>query len=105
LGPADAVFCANMIHIAPWTATLGLMQGAAAALSRGGVLVLYGPFHENGPTGEGNAQFDASLRERDPEWGIRELDDVCQAAAAAGFVLDQVIAMPPNSRTVVFHRT
>ncbi|MFK7929954.1 MAG: DUF938 domain-containing protein [Myxococcota bacterium] len=105
LGPANAVFCANMIHIAPWRATLGLMRGAATALSADGVLVLYGPFHQNGATGEGNAGFDASLRERDPDWGIRELDAVCQVATAAGFALDEVVAMPADNRTVVFRRT
>lgn len=101
---ADAVLCVNMIHIAPWAATLGLMHGAAAVLPSGAPLVLYGPYLRDGvPTAPGNIDFDASLRARNPEWGIRRLEDV--AAAAQGFTLDRVVEMPANNLTVVFRRT
>ena len=92
-----------MIHIAPWAATLGLMRGAAAILPVGAPLVLYGPFLSAGiATVPGNLDFDAGLRERNPEWGIRALEGV--AAAAIGFTLDRVVEMPANNLTVVFRR-
>lgn len=100
---ADAILCVNMIHIAPWAATLGLMRGAAAILPVGAPLVLYGPFLSAGiATVPGNLDFDAGLRERNPEWGIRALEGV--AAAAIGFTLDRVVEMPANNLTVVFRR-
>jgi len=100
---ADALLCVNMIHIAPWSATLGLMRGAAALLPAGAPLVLYGPYLRDGvPTAPGNIEFDASLRARNPEWGVRRLQDV--AAAAVGFTLDRVVEMPANNLTVVFRR-
>lgn len=100
----DAVFCANMIHIAPYAAAIGLFQGAGSRLPPEAPLALYGPFHENGPTSSGNAAFDARLRARDPRWGIRELDRVAATAEGAGFDLDEVIEMPANNRTLVFRR-
>lgn len=101
----DAVFCANMIHIAPWPATEGLLRGAGAVLRPGGRLILYGPFKEGGAhTAESNAEFDARLRAQDPSWGVRDLDAVATAAAAHGLTLDRVIAMPANNRMVVFRR-
>lgn len=101
---ADAVFCANMIHIAPWSATAGLFSGAAGVLTAGDPLILYGPFHIDGPTGPGNVRFDASLQGRDPRWGIRELGAVQAVGLEHGFVLDEVVAMPADNRTVVFRR-
>ena len=100
---ADAILCVNMIHIAPWAATLGLMRGAAAILPVDAPLVLYGPFLRAGiATAPGNLEFDASLRERNPEWGIRALEDV--TAAAPFFALDRVMEMPANNLTVVLRR-
>ena len=100
---ADAILCVNMIHIAPWAATLGLMRGAAAILPAGGRLLLYGPFlRAKIATAPGNRDFDASLRERDPAWGIRALEAVGEAAI--GFTLDRVVEMPANNLTVVFRR-
>jgi len=102
--PAAAVLCINMIHIAPWAATLGLLRHAAAALPPGAPLILYGPYLREGvPTAEGNLAFDADLRARNPEWGIRALEDVA-AAAAPGFALERVVEMPANNLTVLFRR-
>lgn len=102
---ADAVLCINMIHIAPWTATEALFRGAAAILSPGAPLVLYGPFRFGGAfLAESNAVFDASLRGRDPRFGVRDLDEVTAVAAAAGFARERVVAMPVNNHTVVFRR-
>ena len=81
---ADVVIAINMVHIAPWDATLGLIAGAARVLSPGGLLILYGPFREGGKhTGDGNAAFDADLRARDPAWGIRDLDELAACACPA----------------------
>jgi SAM-dependent methyltransferase len=101
---ADAVLCINMIHIAPWDATLGLLRGAARALPAGAPLILYGPYRQDGvPTAPSNQEFDQSLRARDPAWGLRRLEDVA-AAAAAGFGPPAVTPMPANNLVVVFRR-
>lgn len=101
---ADALLCINMVHIAPWAATLGLLRHGAAALAPGGALILYGPYLRDGvQTAEGNRAFDADLRARNPEWGIRRLEDVA-AAAAPGFALEGVVEMPANNLVVVFRR-
>jgi SAM-dependent methyltransferase len=103
---ADAVLCINMIHIAPWAAALGLVRGAARLLPPGGPLVLYGPFRRGGThTAPSNAAFDAGLRAQDPAWGVRDLEAVAAAAAAAGFDPAPVIeAMPANNLTLVLRR-
>ena len=101
----DAVFCANMIHIAPWAAAEGLVRGAAALLGGGGggSLVLYGPFSRRGAMTEGNRRFDASLRARDPAYGVRDLDDQVQPLAARhGLALARIIDMPTGNLTVLF---
>jgi SAM-dependent methyltransferase len=101
----DAVLCSNLIHIAPWSACLALFAGAAAALAPGAPLVLYGPYREGGEhTAPSNAAFDASLRERDASFGVRNLEDVAAEAAVRGFALEEVVAMPANNRTVVLRR-
>jgi SAM-dependent methyltransferase len=102
---AEAVLCINMIHIAPWAATKALLDGAARLLPAGAPLCLYGPFIRPGHALEpGNAAFDASLRERNPEWGLRDLGEVAALATDAGFAEPQVIAMPANNLSVVFRR-
>jgi SAM-dependent methyltransferase len=102
---ADAVVCINMIHIAPWAATPGLLHGAARLVPAGAPLVLYGPFRRAGvPTAPSNEEFDASLRARDPAWGLRALEDVGAEAVAAGFGPPEVVEMPANNLTVVFRR-
>lgn len=101
----SAVLCINMIHIAPWSATLGLLRGAAATLSSGGLLYLYGPFRRGGThTSESNAMFDADLRRRDASWGVRDLEAVNEAAREAGFGTPTTIAMPANNLSVMFRR-
>jgi SAM-dependent methyltransferase len=102
---ADAVLCINMIHIAPRTATPALLAGAARLLGSGAPLVLYGPFRRGGRhTAPSNEAFDASLRARNPDWGVRELDDVIACALEHGFELAEAVAMPANNLTVVFRR-
>lgn len=103
-GPWDAVYCANMIHIAPWEATVALMRGAAAAVRPGGLLLTYGPYRVDGAhTAASNAAFDASLTARDPRWGVRDLGEV--AAVAEGFVLERRVEMPANNFTLVWRRS
>jgi SAM-dependent methyltransferase len=105
LQAADAVVAINMIHVAPWSATLALFEGAKALLSTGQVLFLYGPYRRNGQhTSESNAKFDLDLRTQDPEWGIRDLEAVSDVAAGAGFELAETIAMPANNFSLVFRR-
>ena len=100
----DAVICINMIHIAPWLAAEALMAGAAHALVPGGRLVLYGPFKQDGVhTAPGNAAFDADLRKRNPNWGVRCLTEVSGLAARFGFTLPKVAPMPANNLSLTFH--
>jgi SAM-dependent methyltransferase len=102
---ADAVLAINMIHIAPWAATLGLFEGAKALLSAGQVLFLYGPYRRfGGHTSASNAEFDRDLRARDPEWGLRDMEAVTDVAARAGFDLAETVAMPANNFSLVFKR-
>lgn len=101
----DAIFVANLTHIAPWSATRGLMAGAAARLRAGGLLLIYGPFNEGGGfTGPGNAAFDADLRLRNPDWGLRDRAAVDAAAASQGFVAGPVHVMPADNRLLVYRR-
>ncbi len=102
---ADAVVAINMIHIAPWTAAAGLMAGAGRLLAPGGVLYLYGPFKENGShTAPSNAAFDSSLRRSNPDWGVRDLGEVCELAGRHGLDFVERVAMPANNLSVVFRR-
>jgi cyclopropane fatty-acyl-phospholipid synthase-like methyltransferase len=102
---ADAVVCINMIHIAPWAAAEGLFRGAARLLPAGAPLYLYGPFRFEGRfTAPSNEAFDASLRERDSAWGVRDLDEVTALAEGVGFARAEVVAMPANNHSVVFRR-
>lgn len=104
----QAILCINMIHIAPAAATGALFAGAARVLEPGGagIVVLYGPFKEGGVhTAESNAAFDASLQARHPDWGVRDLDWVIDAAGQAGFAFRTRHAMPSNNRVVVFARS
>ena len=101
----DAIVNINMIHIAPWQACLGLMTGAGQILPPGGVLYLYGPYKRNGEhIAPSNANFDRSLRDRNSEWGVRDLEAVEEAAAAENLRLQQVIEMPANNLSVIFSR-
>lgn len=101
----DAVYSANLLHIAPWACCAGLMQGAARHLSPGGLLLTYGPYLEDDvPTAPSNAAFDADLRQRNPAWGLRRLADVALQAQAAGLQLRQRVAMPANNLLLVWAR-
>jgi hypothetical protein len=102
---ADALVSINMIHISPWRATQGLMAGAARVLPAGAPLYLYGPYRRHGQhTAPSNAAFDESLRARDPEWGVRDLDEVVALAAGHGLALQRSVAMPANNLSVIFRR-
>jgi SAM-dependent methyltransferase len=104
-GPFDGIFCANLLHIAPWPTCAALMHGAARHLAPGGSLAVYGPFLVEGqPTAAGNVAFDADLRARNPAWGIRGLHEVAAQAEAAGLRLSGQEPMPANNLTLVFVR-
>lgn len=101
----DAILCINMIHIAPWSAAQGLIRHAGRLLAPGRPLILYGPFKRpDRPLEPSNAAFDASLRERDPAWGLRDLDAVAALATEAGFGEPEVIEMPANNLSVVLRK-
>jgi SAM-dependent methyltransferase len=103
VGPADAIVCINMIHIAPWAACEGLICGAARILSPGGALYLYGPYKEGGVhTAESNHRFDLDLQLRDSAWGVRNLEDVVALADGYGLRHTETVTMPANNRSVVF---
>ena len=101
----DAVFVANLLHIAPWAATQALMQGAARCLKPGGLLAVYGPFIVDGePLAPSNAAFDADLQARDASWGLRSLQQVQASGEQAGLVLAERFAMPANNLMLRFVR-
>lgn len=103
--PFDLVYCANMLHIAPWECCAGLMQGAARHLAPRGQLVTYGPYFEDGlPASPGNQSFDAGLRAEDAAWGIRRIEDVAAVAAEAGLQLAARHALPANNLLLVWTR-
>jgi cyclopropane fatty-acyl-phospholipid synthase-like methyltransferase len=101
----DAILCVNMVHISPWSATHALLRGAARHLPTLGKLILYGPYLENGQAVQSNLDFDASLKRRNPEWGLRELEEVTRLAATHGLQREQVVRMPANNLTLVFARS
>ncbi|MDB5655633.1 MAG: SAM-dependent methyltransferase [Tardiphaga sp.] len=104
-GPLLAVFCANVVHIAPWPVAEGLVAGAARYLRPDGWLFLYGPFKRNGQhTAVSNAVFDTSLRSGNPEWGVRDVAELQQLADEAGLTLINVMEMPANNLILVFGR-
>ena len=102
---ADGILCINMIHISPWSATLGLLAGAARILPPGGLLALYGPFRRGDrPLEAGNQAFDQDLRSRDPAWGLRTVDAVSTAAKSYNFGDPAVAEMPSDNLMLLFHR-
>jgi hypothetical protein len=104
--PLHLVTCVNMIHIAPWSACEGLLDVASELLVPSGLLYLYGPYRREGRhTAPSNAAFDESLRSRNPEWGVRDLEQVTAAAADRGLALAEVIGMPANNLSVILRRT
>jgi hypothetical protein len=103
---ADAILCINMVHISPGQATLGLLNGAGRLLAGGAPLYLYGPYRRSGvATAPSNEAFDASLKGRNPQWGLRDIEEVVAAAEAQGLSLDRVIEMPANNLSVVLRKT
>lgn len=107
-GPAGllAVFCANVIHIAPWRVAEGLFAGAGRYLRNDGRLFLYGPFKRDGRhTAMSNAVFDTSLRQQDAEWGVRDIADLEKLATSAGLALLETVPMPANNMMLVFGRS
>jgi SAM-dependent methyltransferase len=104
-GELDLIVCINMIHISPWAACEGLMEGADELLREGGLLYLYGPYkRDGGHTASSNAAFDESLRSRNPAWGIRDMGDVEAAAGGQGMATESTVAMPANNFSVIFRK-
>ena len=102
---ADAILCINMVHISPWAATLGLLDGAARLLDPGAPLILYGPWFELGvAVAPSNLAFDADLRGRDPSWGLREVEAFAAAAEARGLSLVERRVMPANNLMLLLRR-
>ena len=106
IASADGIICINMVHISPWEATLGLIRGAAAILPPMAPFYLYGPYKRAGlATAPSNLAFDRSLRDRDPAWGLRDLEAVAAVAHSVGFSAPTITEMPANNLSVVFRRT
>lgn len=100
-----AIACINMVHISPWEASLALFANAGRLLAPGALLYLYGPYRFSGAfTAESNAEFDRSLRSRDPRWGVRDVDDLVATARAAQLELVDTVAMPANNHSLIFRR-
>jgi len=99
-----AIVAVNISHIAPWTVTLGLLDGAARHLAANGVLAVYGPFARNGDMADSNRRFDASLRMSDPDWGVRDLADIAAAADERGLALVETVDMPANNMMLFIER-
>jgi hypothetical protein len=105
LGPErhGAVYCANLLHIAPWSTCAALMTGAARCVAADGFVLIYGPFRVDGvATAPSNEAFDADLKARDPRWGLRALAAVEREAAAQGLALQETLALPANNLLLVF---
>lgn len=103
--PTGAIVCINMVHISPWEAAEGLFRGGSEKLAKGAPLILYGPFFEEGTDpAPSNLEFDASLKSRNPSWGIRHITDVTALASQTGFTLSARYAMPANNLMLAFRR-
>lgn len=101
----SAILCINMVHISPWSATEGLMRGAAKLLAPGEPLILYGPYIRAGvETAPSNLAFDANLKQRNPAWGLRALENVAGLAGDYGFALDDIIPMPANNISAILRK-
>jgi hypothetical protein len=96
--------CINLVHIAPWSASVALFEGAAGLLPAAAPLLTYGPYRFGGRTAPSNDAFDASLRAQDASWGVRDVDALSELAHRSGFDLEEVVPMPANNHTLVFRR-
>ena len=106
-GPREllAVFCANVVHIAPWPVAQGLIAGTARYLRPDGKLFMYGAFKRGGKhTAPSNEAFDTSLRNGNPEWGVRDVEELEKVAAGVGLRLTEVVEMPANNLMLIFAR-
>jgi len=104
--PVAAVLCINMIHIAPWEASIGLFEKAAAQLESGAPLYLYGPyFRDDVETAQGNLDFERSLKSRNLQWGIRDVADIDSLAARTGFTRESLVEMPANNISLVYRKS
>lgn len=102
---AKAIICINMVHISPWEATLGLFRNAATILTTGGPLYVYGPFWQRDlAPSDGNVAFDVALKQQNPAWGLRYVEDLADEAARVGLRLDAIIPMPANNLSLIFRR-
>jgi hypothetical protein len=105
IASADGIICINMVHISPWDASVGLIRGAAAILPPGSPLYLYGPYKRKGfATAPSNEAFDRNLRDRNPIWGLRDLEAIAAIAKSAGFSIPDITEMPANNLSIVFRR-
>ena len=106
IASAEAILCINMVHISPWSATEGLMRGAGRLLEPGAPLYLYGPYRQREvETEPSNEAFDHSLKSRNADWGLRNLEDVVAAAGQNGLALERAVPMPANNLSVIFRKT
>lgn len=104
--PVTSFVCINMIHISPWESTVGLMEGAARILPKDGILYLYGPYkRDHIHTAPSNELFDIKLRDQNPDWGIRDLNDVKELAQEKGLEFVKTIEMPANNLSIIFKKT
>lgn len=105
LAEITAIVSINMIHISPWAACLGLMAGAGRILPPNGILYLYGPFKQNGQhTAPSNAAFDEMLKSQNPEWGVRDLEEVIAVAKMQNLHWRETVSMPANNLSVIFEK-
>ncbi len=103
--PVNAIIAINLLHISPWAATQGLFAGAARLLEPDGMVICYGAYKRSGRhTAPSNAEFDASLKHRNSDWGVRDIDDVAAAARLDGLELAEIIDMPSNNLLLVWRR-
>jgi SAM-dependent methyltransferase len=101
----DIVYNANLIHISPPACTPGLFKGSGSVLRPGGILITYGPYAQGGIlTPESNQRFDAMLKQRDPQWGIKDIEDLKKIASEAGLSLEKIHEMPANNKTLVWRK-
>lgn len=104
--PFAAIMAINLTHISPWAASLGLIEGAGRLLADDGILYLYGPYSRGGRhTADSNAAFDLSLRQQDPHWGVRDLDDIAAELERVGLAINEMIEMPANNYSLIIRRT